>query len=55
MAISMPVVIGIPDADGHRDQERDHAGRFRGRAMAQGVSRFEAIVDAGASGRGRSS
>ena len=26
----------LPDADGHRDQERDHAGRFRGRGSCQG-------------------
>lgn len=27
-SISMPVVIGTPDADGHGDEERHHAGRL---------------------------
>ena len=36
-----------PDADGHRDQERHHAGRFRDRVDHAGMPRDEAIVDAG--------
>ena len=37
-----------PDADGHRHQERHHAGRFRGRGDgARRRPRHEAIVEAG--------
>ena len=37
----------LPDADGHRHQERHHAGRFRHRGGRQGRGPDDAIVDAG--------
>ncbi len=46
--ISMPVVDRHPDADGHRDQERHHAGGFRHRGdRARHAARRRAIIDAG--------
>ena len=44
--VSMPVILGILDADGHRHQERDHARRFRDRGN---VARHAAPSGAGRS------
>jgi multidrug efflux pump subunit AcrB len=55
--ISMPVVDRHPDADGHRHQERHHAGRFRHRAItrSRACRATRRSSTPAASARGRSS
>ena len=46
-AMSLPAIDRHPDADGHRDEELDPAGRVRaGRGRARAVARRDALIDA---------